>query len=232
MKWQKGQKISFPIVLKPRNKYHEIAVEFAMTMKPSTVFFLFVLVLFSANAVAQNNFEWGYIVTLENDTVRGQIKDRKYGVVPDILEKIRFKKEGVLFNKKYSAEKIYGYKVGERFYESVGVDRESHFFTTQYFVSPNAEKTFLRVMETGTIHYYHWEHIDQDNNTFDFIPFFYLEGRGEMVRATQGVFGLKKKLLSNYFYDCPELVQEIESEQIKTPFEVVNFFRERCGSGE
>ncbi|MFN2431060.1 MAG: hypothetical protein ABR574_13660 [Cryomorphaceae bacterium] len=201
-------------------------------MKRRTLLFLSVFALISTSVAGQKDFEPGYIVSLQNDTISGQIKDRKSGMFPDILKKIQFKSDGALFKRKYSATKILGYKVGDRVYESVGIDEESHFFKTQYFVSPNADKTFLRVMETGTLRYYHWEHIDQDNNTIDYIPFFYLEGRGEMVRATQGVLGLKKKLLSEYFYDCPELVQKIENKQITAPFEVVDFFRERCGGGE
>jgi hypothetical protein len=48
------------------------------------------------------------------------------------------------------------------------------------------------------------------------------------IRSTQGIFGLKKKTLSKYFDDCPELVRQIESKELKKVPEVVNFYNSYC----
>lgn len=45
-----------------------------------------------------------------------------------------------------------------------------------------------------------------------------------MVRATQGIFGLKKKLLSNYFKECPELVEKINNKKMKSVEDVLTFY--------
>jgi hypothetical protein len=39
-----------------------------------------------------------------------------------------------------------------------------------------------------------------------------------MVRVTQGIFGLKKNLLVEYFNDCPALVKKIRSGDFKEPY--------------
>lgn len=50
----------------------------------------------------------------------------------------------------------------------------------------------------------------------------------DYVRVTQGVLGLKKKKLMDYFWDCPELVQALEKKELKEIHEVINVYIERC----
>ena len=44
------------------------------------------------------------------------------------------------------------------------------------------------------------------------------------------IFGLKKKVLSNYFQDCQELVVKINSKEIKDALDAVQFYNE-CKGG-
>ena len=44
------------------------------------------------------------------------------------------------------------------------------------------------------------------------------------VRVTQGILGLKKKRLTEYFRDCPELIYKIENGELKDPVEIANFY--------
>jgi hypothetical protein len=55
-------------------------------------------------------------------------------------------------------------------------------------------------------------------------PFFLKKDELLMVRATQGLFGLKQKLLSGYFVDCPPLIKRIEEKRVTTPEEVTVFY--------
>jgi len=49
-----------------------------------------------------------------------------------------------------------------------------------------------------------------------------------MVRVTQGILGLKRKRLIEYFWDCPDLVQAIEKKELNEIHEVYNFYLEYC----
>ena len=49
-----------------------------------------------------------------------------------------------------------------------------------------------------------------------------------MVRVTQGILGLKRKRLVEYFWDCPTLVQAIEKKKLNKIDEVYDFYLESC----
>lgn len=57
-------------------------------------------------------------------------------------------------------------------------------------------------------------------------PYFMKEDDDLIVRATQGVFGLKRKLLADYFAECPQLVELIQEKKITTPREVAIYYNE------
>ena len=192
---------------------------------------LTVFLFITISLYGQKDFENGYVVNLKNDTLYGKIKDRKHGSFPKIYKKIRFKEEGSHFKKKYSPNQIMGYKAGERVYESIGIERKSHLLRTLYLITSTRQKSFLRLVHKGNLSYYHWEYIDNEFNSLDYIPLFHKEGTTEMVRATQGILGLKKKVLSEYFSDCPELVEKIEKKEIKTPEDIMELYWYLCGGG-
>jgi hypothetical protein len=197
-----------------------------------TIQLLIVFFLISLNLFAQRDYEEGYIVTPTNDTLFGKIRDRETGAFPRILKKIRFKEDNSRFRKKYTASQIMGYKTGNRVYESIGIKPESIFFRTRYLLTDTYKKEFVRVMHKGKLNYYHWEYADSESNTLEYFPLFHIEGRAEMVRATQGLLGLKKKALSEYFSGCPALVQRINEREIRTPEDVIEFFGKNCGDGD
>lgn len=192
---------------------------------------LTVFLFITISLYGQKDFENGYVVNLKNDTLYGKIKDIKHEPFPKIYKKIRFKEEGSHFKKKYSPNQIIGYKAGERVYESIGIERKSHLLRTLYLITSTRQKSFLRVVHKGNLSYYHWEYIDNEFNSLDYIPLFHKEGTTEMVRATQGILGLKKKVLSEYFSDCPELVEKIEKKEIKTPEDIMELYWYLCGGG-
>jgi hypothetical protein len=70
--------------------------------------------------------------------------------------------------------------------------------------------------------------LDEESKFVDHIPLFYRTGSNEMVRVTQGILGLKRNRLVEYFRDCPALVQAIEQKELNEIDEVYNFYIEYC----
>ena len=108
---------------------------------------------------------------------------------------------------------------------------ESQFFNFRYYLDDAYNRVFLKVITwTDELTYYHWEYVDGESNYLDYIPLFHRPGSSEMVRVTQGILGLKRKKLAEYFRDCPELVQALEQKQLSQIDQVFSFYTERCAS--
>lgn len=189
---------------------------------------LVAFVITSAQA-QKKDFYRGYIITPEADTLEGWVKDRSSGTFMKLYTRIHFKadKGG---KRKYGPGDILAYSANGQLFESVPVVEASEFFKFTYPVNEGNEAVFLKVIARGAdLTYYHWEYIDAESNYLDYIPLFYRDGFGEMVRVTQGILGIKRNKLSSYFSDCPDLVQAIQAKQLDGVFEVYNFYVDRCG---
>jgi hypothetical protein len=188
---------------------------------------LFVLILCCAlQAVSAQTYEPGYIVLNSKDSLYGSVKDRNDGT---LFKKIRFKDERGKV-KRYSAEDLLGYKAGIHTYESLWYAEENQFFRFHYYSRPGyGKKVFLKVLARGPLGCYAREFIHDENDYLDQFELFLREGETTMERATQGVFGLKKKRLSSYFWDCPTLVEKINNRSLTRPLEVVDFYNAFCG---
>jgi len=177
----------------------------------------------------RKNYSPGYIISLEGDTLEGWVKDRSAGAFTEIYSRIRFKDEKVLFRKTYKPHMIKGYACDERVYESVPLKEESSFFRFRYVINDSYERVFLRVIaREEPLTYYHWEYMDDDSNYLDHIPLFYLTGTHQMVRVSQGILGLKRKRLIEYFHDCHGLADAINSKRLKEVDEVYEFYLDNC----
>ena len=88
-------------------------------MRPFSIFSItatIVVILFNVLSYAQNDYHPGYIVLKSNDTLHGKIQDRN--IQKGLLyEKIRFKSKKYK-RKKYSAENLIAYKIGNTVFES------------------------------------------------------------------------------------------------------------------
>ena len=182
-----------------------------------------ICLLFSLSVHAQKDYERGYIITNSNDTLVGLVKDRKQAPFGKLYKKVYFKNKHK--KKKYSPSQIKEYKQGYLVFESVWMDISSHLINEKYTSIPNrGEKEFLKVIEKGYLTYYQREFEYSDSDYIDQISLFKRADENFLVRVTQGVFGLKKKSLIAYFSDCPELVNKIENNELKTPIEIVRFY--------
>mgnify|MGYP001821391952 FL=1 len=189
-----------------------------------------ILIGFSLSITGQKNgYESGYIITLEGDTLPGLVRDRSAEPFVEMYRRIHFKATKKS-KRKFGPEDLLGYAIGNRIYESVPVREDAAFFRFRYYVDPGAEHTFLRVIRRqGPLTWYEQEFVYDDNDYVDSYPLFFREGSPEMVRVTQGVLGLKRDRLSDYFEDCTELVEAIKSKEINEVQQVFRYYQEHCG---
>lgn len=202
-------------------------------MKKKLLTILFIILVIPAIPVnaQKKDYSVGYVITNKGDTLHGLVKDRSSGPFMDLYTKIRFKNGKSLFKRKFGANDIqeYGYK-GQVF-ESVPVVEDASFFKFRYYTNNRGERVFLKVIEKNQLlTYYHWEHIEDDNNYLDYVPLFHLKNKNEMVRVSQGILGLKRKRLAAYFQDCPELANGIKRKKINSASEVFKYYSDNCSA--
>ena len=199
--------------------------------KPIIRYILIILIAFTIiPAHAQKKgYSPGYIINLEGETVEGWVKDRSSGTFIDLYKRIRFKPDKSLLKRKFSPDEILGYGINNQHFESVPLYEETAFFKFRYYVHEDYDRIFLKVVSMNAdLTYFHWEYVDSESNYLDYTPLFYREGSDEMVRVTQGILGLKRKRLIEYFWDCPELAQAIDKKELNEIDEVYDFYLERC----
>ncbi|NER15746.1 hypothetical protein [Spongiivirga citrea] len=178
-------------------------------------------------AWSQKDYFPGYIVLNNRDTLYGEIQDRNINKVR-LYEKIRFRSASGK-RMKLSASDLISYSVNNKIFESKWFDEHANIFRFYYTHKiGTGEKTFLRLDTKGKVSVYTKEFTDGDCSTIDEFPLFLKEGDKYFQRATQGVFGLKKKKLASYFQDCPKLVSEINQRSLKYAFEVADYYNNKC----
>ena len=199
--------------------------------KPIIRYILIILIAFTIiPAHAQKKgYSPGYIINLEGETVEGQVKDRSSGSFIELYKRIRFIAHNAHFKRKFSPDEILGYGLDNQHFESVPLYEETAFFKFRYYVNEGKARVFLKVISMNDdLTYFHWEYVDSESNYLDYTPLFYRSGSNEMVRVTQGVLGLKRRRLMEYFWDCPTLVQALEKKELNEIDEVYNFYIARC----
>ncbi len=184
---------------------------------------IFIALFLPLFVIAQKDYKPGYIITNNNDTISGFVKDRKSPPFGKLYDKIRFKNSSE--KRKYSPKQILGYKQGNRVFESLWLQTDGYLIDEKYTINPNInKKQFLKVVLKGDLTLYQLEITDPDSDYIDQIPLLKREGENYLQRVTQGIFGLKKKKLEIYFKDCPEIISKIKKNELKTPVEIAVFY--------
>lgn len=183
-------------------------------VKTATLFsglIVFVFLLGSFYATAQNDFQEGFVVTNSNDTLYGKIKDRgSRGFNRKIYRRIRFKGESR--KRRFAPSEILSYKLGDRQYKS--------FFSGSF-------KTFYRVGSEGYLNHYILEIQEQEETFGQDIDFVQKGANTPLIRPNQGVFGIKRKRLARFLSDCPGLSQKILDREFLYVFQIVDFYNTR-----
>ena len=177
----------------------------------------------------KKGYSEGYVVNNNGDTIKGWVKDRSSGTFMELYTRVRFKSRDPLARRSYKPSDIWAYGYGSHHFESMPLAEDAAFFRFRYYLHDNNDWIFLKVMQRdGPLTYYHWEYMDGESNYLDYIPLFYIEGSSEMVRVTQGILGLKRNRLAEYFYDCPDLVDAILLKDLGEIQEVYDFSIDHC----
>lgn len=185
---------------------------------------LFVFSLLLVPAVfAQFNYEQGS-VTLKNGTILyGDVANIKHGFRDKLLDGVRIKTNGKILAKKYRPRQISGYTIGDRQFVSWRVQRSNSIFQESYTVNAGNEYLIFELYRTGHVAIL-LAYFTDDDMWIQSTPYLMKENDVLIVRATQGVLGLKRKLLADYFRECPELVELIRDKKITTPTQVAIFY--------
>ncbi|MEX0275070.1 MAG: hypothetical protein AB3N16_11905 [Flavobacteriaceae bacterium] len=188
-----------------------------------------ILLLPLQHTFSQTGYIPGYVVLNSNDTIYGTVKDRNNG---SLFKKIKFKDHHGKTHR-FGPGDILMYQSGPNLFESIWYRDDSVLFIPKYYSRPNQdEKVFLKVLAKGELSCYAMEFIHVDSDVLDQFELFKREGASMFARATQGIFGLKRKALASYFHDCPELVKKINGQSLKTPLEVTHYYNTHCGNAQ
>ncbi|WMN12787.1 hypothetical protein QYS49_34610 [Marivirga salinae] len=192
------------------------------------IYVIFLIKLNPISVFAQSNYQNGYVVTNQNDTIFGQLRDRSPEPFGKIFRKVRLKGFWI-FERRYGPKDLTSYKIGNDIYEALWYDSYSELFSVFHVNSTGrGEKVFMRLAVDGKVKLYWDEYRDPDSGYEEAIPFFQMENSHEMIRVTQGILGFKKKYLANLFVDCPELVKRMNEGFFETPEEMAVFYNLRC----
>lgn len=195
-----------------------------------TLFFIISFTFAAQFTQAQRFYEPGYVVLCSGDTLFGKIKDRRPAPFVEIYRQVRFRNGGI-FPKKFSPREILQYRAGEREYESLWISRPFSLLDARMISIPGrGRQEFFRVLVRGPLSLYMQENFDIESGYYDDIPYLKREDKKEYVRATQGIFGLKRKLLAEYFDDCPAMQKALEEKEVRTVSEVLEIYQQHCTS--
>jgi hypothetical protein len=194
------------------------------------VSFLLIGLILTGTVLAQSeqNFREGYIILNNGDTLTGLVMDRDESAFGGLLNKVKFRPDKG-WRKKYKPAHIKGYRRGNDIFKSIWLDTETRMIKNYYYSQPGkGERVFVKLAYAGSFELYHWEYTDEDNSAIEYIPLIKRYDTNEMVRVTQGIFGLKRKRLANYFNDCPNLSIALIEKQLSSVDELIRFYEDQC----
>lgn len=184
------------------------------------------------SVIAQSKIKSDYLVKANGDTLYGKVSFRDSDRFnPKDLKKIRLiDLEGK--KKKYKKEDVVAFRSDDRVYEGFWLNQTSEriqLVNPIYNIdSDNGEWQFLRVIIKGQLSHYQLEWYEQGESRLHSMDLLKKNSDDFLIRATQGIFGLKKQVLKAYFSECSELAKKIENKEIKDVQGVVTFFDDNC----
>jgi hypothetical protein len=174
----------------------------------------------------------GYLVLAEGDTLYGEVQYiDENSVHRDFYRKIRFTDVSGR-RSKFKRSEVTAFRTGNADYESFWLDESpqtTFSFNLRYDIDRRSgDLYFLKVIRRGALSHYEFEWFEQGEALLMSMDLFKRENDLYLVRATQGLLGLKRKALRNYFSDCPELAAQIDQKQLKRADEVAAFYNKHC----
>ncbi len=207
-------------------------------MNKRKLLFFFIVLLFSTHILlfAQDNNQSDYLVLNTGETLYGRvqyIKERGFGG-RSFYKKVRITDTSGK-RKKYKRKNVSGFSVDGSVFKSFWLSQQSQPFPRVSLENPrydiafkNGEQHFLRIVSKGRLNHYELEWFDQESSALWSMSLLKKEGDRFFIRADQGLFGLKRKVLLNYFSDCPKLQEKIRQKELKKVHQIVTFYNTNC----
>ena len=207
-----------------KSKTSDATISFYITI--TLIFFTL-----STSIFAQGNKNLDYLALYVGDTL--------YGKVEYIAERIprEFHKRIVVITtdgrvKKYKRKNVASFKVENNIYESFLLSQTAEKFR---LVDPkfnidnnNGKQYFLKVISKGNLSHYELEWIEQGEAALRSMDLLKKNTDLFFIRATQGVFGLKRKVTLDYFFNCAKIKEAISQKQVSDVRDVVDFYNKHC----
>ncbi len=198
-----------------------------MGIRASLFLLIFQFCVFNS-LLCQNKFESGYLITSNGEEYHGLIKQLNIENLNNPNSKILIIMEDGK-KSKHKIKSISSLKRGNEIYKTLWLNRYNSLFNEEYYTFENQGKQQLvKCVTKGKLSLYRMEYIDQESGVIESIDLLKLEDSNILIRATQGVFGLKKKKVANYLNNCDAVVTKINSGEIKTIFDVVSYYNNYC----
>lgn len=183
-------------------------------------------------AAAQVDSSAGYLILNNGATLYGKVEHINVkSVSPQFYKKIRFTSTDNR-RRKYKPEDVAGFKIGNTTYEGFWLhqtSRKIQLVNPIYDIDENnGERYFLKVIKKGSLSHYQMEWFEQGESTLWWMDLVKKENDLFLMRATQGLLGLKRKALADYFKDCPDLVKRINEKELNKVSEVIEFYNTTC----
>jgi hypothetical protein len=193
---------------------------------------LIISLYISIGSFAQTYDALDYLVLKTGDTIYGNIEYKKdSGVNYKYLNKIRLT-NALGKQKRYKRDQVVAFRTNNLIYEGFWLNQESErlvLLNPRYNMdNENSDYYFLKVMSKGNLSYYQLEWWEQGESLLMSMDLIKKEKDQFFIRATQGLFGLKRKVLSSYFNGCPGLVLKIQQKQLNQVFQVVDYYNNNC----
>jgi len=181
---------------------------------------------------AQTNNTLDYLVLNTGDTLYGTVKYIDIsGATPKYYKKIRLT-DTYNHSHKYLRKDVSAFRVNNTNYEGFWLNQSSQnvmVLNSKYEINPkNGEKYFLKVVSKGTLNHYELEWWEQGESALSWMDLLKKEEDPFFIRATQGILGLKRNVLINYFSNCPDLKEQIKKKQLNKVWEVVDYYNSNC----
>lgn len=202
-----------------------------MTRTYSTLLCFATLCLGAYTAEAQHNTD--YLVLVTGDTLYGKVEHVKEEFASSsYYKKIRITNARGKTTR-HKRKDVQAFKKYSKTYKSFWLSRANTaygFSTTHYSINTagQGKQHFLFELTVGAISHYHLEWWEQGDAGINWMDLIVKQGDTTMIRPTQGLFGLKRKVLNDYFTDCPELQKLINDKQIRKIEQVVDYYNGNC----
>lgn len=200
----------------------------------STLIAIFLL-LCTGNTHAQDKYINDYVALYTEDTIYGNVEYINESK-RQFHNKIRIKDHNGK-QKRYSRKEVVAFRKDNEYYVSFWLKQPSLSFNFKSFVNPfynidmkKGEQHFLKLIQFGNLSRYELEWFEQAETRLHVMTLFKKADDIFLIRADQGIFRLKTKVLLDYFKDCITLQEKIRDKVFKKVEEIVEFYNDNCSA--